>query len=120
MEQEPVERRPEEPTRKAPLGIGEGIRNGLGVLNALREAVEDTIREAADRGDLSPDRAREAARQAVQRAGSAFDGLLDRVEGVPRSEFEILREEVAELRRRVAVLEGGATARLELLPPSEG
>jgi hypothetical protein len=42
--------------------VSDGIRQGLGVLSALKDALDEAITEARDRGDLSPDRAREAVR----------------------------------------------------------
>lgn len=110
-----------EPRREPPLGVGEGVRNGIGVLSALREAVEETIRGAVERGDLTPERARQVARSAAQRAGDAVDELLTRLEPPPEAEPEGLRAELDDLRRRVAALEArvGSPPR-ELLPPPPG
>ena len=38
--------------------MGDGIKEGLGVLSAFKDALEETIQEARERGDLSTDRAK--------------------------------------------------------------
>lgn len=95
-------------------GIGDGIRTGIGVLNAFKQAVEETLQEAVDRGDLSADRARQAMRDVAQRVQGVFDDTRERIDFVPAREMAELREEIAALRERVAVLEsrgggGGGT-----------
>jgi polyhydroxyalkanoate synthesis regulator phasin len=95
-------------------GIGEGIRSGLGILNAFKEAIEETIQEAVERGDLSPDRARQTMREATRRMQEGFGEARERFDFASRREYDELREEFDELRRRVEVLEatapGGAPA----------
>jgi polyhydroxyalkanoate synthesis regulator phasin len=86
------------------VGIGEGIRTTIGILGAFKEAVEETFQEAVDRGDIGSDRAKRVVQDAAQRVQDVFDGAKERFEFVPRAEFEALRAEVAELRRR---MEGG-------------
>ena len=71
-------------------GIRDGMRQGLGVLSAFKEAVEETINEARDRGDLSSERAREIMKDALGRAQEAADGARDRLDLVPRKEFDDL------------------------------
>lgn len=97
--------------------IGEGIRSGIGVLAAFKEAIEETIQEANDRGDLSPDRAKEFLGSALHRAQDAAGEVRERLDLVPRREFDALRAEVQELRRRIEAHEGHAHA---ALPPSTG
>lgn len=89
------------------LSIGEGIRSGVGVLTAFKEAIEETIQEANARGDLSPDRAKQFLGDALHRAQETVGEVRERLEWVPRKEFEALQAEVAELRRRVDALGGG-------------
>lgn len=89
-------------------GIADGVKTGLGILNAFREAVEESIQEAVDGGELSAERARETVQRAARRMQDSLDEARERLEFVPRREFETLRAEVAELRRRVAALDGGS------------
>lgn len=86
--------------------IGEGIRSGIGVLAAFKEAIEESIQEVSARGDLSPERAREFLGTALNRAQDAAGEVRERLDLVPRREFDALREEVLELRRRLDALEG--------------
>ena len=86
-------------------GIGDGIRTGIGVLAAFKQAVEETLQEAVDRGDLSPERAKQAVKDAAQRVQTAFDETRERIDFAPQRELEDLRAEVAALRERVAQLE---------------
>lgn len=86
--------------------IGEGIRTGIGVLSALKEAIEETIQEAGERGDLSPQRAKEFLGDALHRAQDAAGEVRDRLDLVPRREFDALRAEVDDLRRRLDELAG--------------
>jgi len=90
--------------------IGEGLRAGIGILTAFKEAIEETIDEAAARNDLRPERAKEALTGALSRAQDAFGDVRERLDVVPRREFEALRLELEELRRRVDRLEGGGGA----------
>jgi polyhydroxyalkanoate synthesis regulator phasin len=86
----------------------EGVRAITGILGALKDAIEETFDELRQEGDLSPERAREAARSTVRKAQEAVDDVRDRLDFVPRREFEQLREEVAELRQRLDALRGSA------------
>lgn len=86
--------------------IGEGIRSGIGVLAAFKEAIEETIQEATARGDLSPDRAKGFLGDALHRAQDAVGDVRERLEWVPRREFDALLREVEDLRRRVNALDG--------------
>jgi polyhydroxyalkanoate synthesis regulator phasin len=92
--------------RRGASGFGEGIRSGIGVLNAFKEAIEETIQEAVERGDLSPDRAKQAMRDAAKRFQDSVGEAREKLDLVPRREFDELKDEVAELRRRVAALDG--------------
>lgn len=90
-------------------GIGDGIRTGLGVLGAFKDAIEETFQEAVDRGDLTPDRARQVMRDAGQRLQTAFDDTRVRLEGVSRKEYDDLRAEVQALRERLERHEAATT-----------
>lgn len=103
--------------------IGEGLRSGIGVLTALKEAIEETIQEAGSRGDLSPDRAKHFLGDALSRAQETVGDVRERLDFVPRREFEAVLREVEELQRRVDALEGkprtGGDATLLSPPPTE-
>jgi polyhydroxyalkanoate synthesis regulator phasin len=105
------------------MSIGEGIRSGIGVLTAFKEAIEETIQEAGSRGDLSPDRAKQFLGEALHRAQDTVTDVRDRLDFVPRKEFEALLREVEELQRRLDALEGrgsGSTEHTLLALPSSG
>jgi polyhydroxyalkanoate synthesis regulator phasin len=89
-------------------GISEGIRTGIGILTAFKEAIEETLEDAVKRGDLSPERAKSAMKEAADRVQETLEEARERVDFVPRKEFEALREEVAELRRRLGQVEGAS------------
>lgn len=91
--------------------VSDGIRQGIGVLSAFKEALEETIQEARDRGDLSTDRAKQVMKDALERAQAAAGDARERLDFVHQTEFDALRAEVAALRARVEALEssrGGA------------
>ena len=96
----------EDPQGRRLPSIGEGIRSGIGVLTAFKEAIEETIQEAASRGDLSPDRAKHFLGDALHRAQETVGDVRERLDFVPRREFDALLREVEELQRRLDVLEG--------------
>jgi polyhydroxyalkanoate synthesis regulator phasin len=81
--------------------IRDGIRTVTGVLGALKDAIEDTFDELRERGELSPERARAAARSTMKKAQESFDDMRDRVDFVSRREFDELRAEVDSLRARL-------------------
>jgi polyhydroxyalkanoate synthesis regulator phasin len=92
---------------KSRTSIGEGLRAGIGILSAFRDAIEETIEEAVERNDLNPDRAKTALSGALERAQGVFEDVRERVDVVPRREFDALKAEVEELRRRLDRLDGG-------------
>lgn len=79
----------------------EGVRAVTGILGALRDAVEQTFDDLKDKGDLTPERAKEAARDTMRRAQEAVDNVKERLEFVPRREFDELKEQVAALRQEL-------------------
>ena len=95
-----------EEQRKSGIGgIGDGVRTGIGILSALKDALEETFQEAVDRGDLSPERAKRAMRDAAQKVQTALEDARERVDLAPQRELDDLRSEVARLSERVARLE---------------
>jgi polyhydroxyalkanoate synthesis regulator phasin len=95
----------EDNRRSGAGGIGDGIRTGIGILTAFKEAVEETLQEAVDRGDLSPNRAKQAMQGAADRLQAGLEDARDRFDVVTRRDFEALRDELADLRVRIARLE---------------
>jgi polyhydroxyalkanoate synthesis regulator phasin len=91
--------------KRARERVGDGIRQGIGVLSAFKDALEETINEARERGDLSTDRAKEVMKGALGRAQAAAADARERLDFVSQAELEALQETVEDLRRRVAALE---------------
>ena len=86
----------------------EGVRAVTGILGALRDAIEGTFDDMSAKGDMSPERAKEAAKETMGRAQDAMDRVRDRLDFATRSELEALRAEVAELRALVERSGGGS------------
>jgi polyhydroxyalkanoate synthesis regulator phasin len=86
-------------------GIREGVRAITGFLAALKDAIDETIRDVRDSGDLDPNRAKEAMRSTMKRAADAVNEVTDRIDLASRKDFDQLREEVEALRVRVTDLE---------------
>ncbi len=86
-------------------GIKEGVRAVTGFLAALKDAIDETLRDVRDTGDLDPERAREAMRSTMKKAQGAMDDVKERLDFVPRKDLDTLRAEVEALRARVAELE---------------
>jgi polyhydroxyalkanoate synthesis regulator phasin len=100
------------------MGIGDGLKTGIGVLAAFRDAIGETIDEAVARGDTGPAGARAAVQEAFRRAQDAVGDVRERLDVVPRREFDELRAAVAELSRRLDALEGrGPVPPDHRLPP---
>jgi polyhydroxyalkanoate synthesis regulator phasin len=79
----------------------EGVRAVSGILGAFKDAIEQTFNDLTERGDISPDRAKDAARDAMKRAQEAVDDMRGRLEFVPRREFDALKADVDGLRAQV-------------------
>lgn len=82
-------------------GMPRGIRQGMEFLSAIKDALEETIAEARERGDLSQERAREIVRGAVDRARETAGAARERFDFVTREEFEALSSRVDELAQRM-------------------
>ena len=85
--------------------MGDGIRSGIGVLSAFKDALEETIKDARDRGDLSAERAKELMKEALDKAQSAASGARERLDFVNQTEFDELKKAVEALNQRVVELE---------------
>ncbi len=87
--------------------VRDGIKHGLGMLSALKDAIEETISEARERGDLNADRAKELMKQGLSRAQTAAGEARERLDFATQRELDELVEEVARLRARLDRLDGG-------------
>jgi polyhydroxyalkanoate synthesis regulator phasin len=94
-----------EERKSARAKVSDGIRQGIGVLSAFKDALEETINEARERGDLSTDRAKEVMKGALHRAHEAAEGARERLDFVNQKDFDGLRAVVDEVRERVTALE---------------
>jgi polyhydroxyalkanoate synthesis regulator phasin len=79
----------------------ESVRAVSGVIGAFKDAIEQTFNDLSERGDIAPDRARDAARDAMKRAQDAVEEMRTRVDFVTRREFDELKAEIAALRTQV-------------------
>jgi polyhydroxyalkanoate synthesis regulator phasin len=79
----------------------ESVRAVSGVIGAFKDAIEQTFNDLSERGDIAPDRARDAARDAMKRAQDAVEDMRTRVDFVTRREFDELKAEIAALRTQV-------------------
>ena len=89
--------------RNARERMSDGFQKGLGVLSAFKEALEQTISEARERGDLSVDRAREAMKAAAERARDATSDAKERFDFVPAADFEALERRVRALETQLGL-----------------
>ncbi|MEQ8328964.1 MAG: hypothetical protein RH859_00730 [Longimicrobiales bacterium] len=87
--------------------VTDGIKDGIGVLSAFKDALEETIHEARERGDLSSERAKEVMKSALGRAQDAAEGARERLDLVTQKEFDGLKDAVDRIRERVDALEVG-------------
>ena len=93
--------------------MSDGIKQGIGVLSAFKEAIEETIQDARDRGDLSTERAKGVMKDALERAQAAASGAKEKLDFVNHTELEAVRAELGALRNRVEVLEHRLSAAAE-------
>ena len=93
----------EEPNRRESLKGG--IRQGIEMLTALKNAIEESLNEARERGDLTPERAREIIRATLDRAQARAGEAKDAFDLVNQKEFEALRTVVEDLKVRLICVE---------------
>ena len=86
-------------------GIKGGIRYGLGMLAAMKDAIEETLKEAKERGDLTPERAKEVMRSTLEKAQEKAGEARDALDFVKQREFDALKEMVEQLDVRVTGIE---------------
>jgi polyhydroxyalkanoate synthesis regulator phasin len=87
--------------------VSDGIKQGIGVLSAFKDALEETISEARERGDLSPERAKDVMRSALTKAQEAAGEARERLDFVSQKEFDALAQRVAALEEKLRDAEGG-------------
>jgi polyhydroxyalkanoate synthesis regulator phasin len=85
--------------------IEDRFKQGLGVLGAMKDAIEDTIREVRERGDLSPDRAKEVVRNAMDKAQEKAGEAREALDFVKQKEFDGLKSIVEDLASRMGIVE---------------
>jgi len=85
--------------------MGDGIRQGIGVLNAFKDTLEETIKEARGRGDLSTDRAKEVLKETLEKAQTAAGEAKEKLDFANQAEVEAVRGAMDSIRDRVSVLE---------------
>jgi polyhydroxyalkanoate synthesis regulator phasin len=82
-----------------------GIKQGIGKLNAMKDAIEETLNEAKERGDLSPERAKELMRSTLERAQAKAGEAREALDFVKQKDFDGLRSVVDGLKDRVKSVE---------------
>ena len=107
---------PEEPSRRE--GLSEGIRQGIGMLAALKDAIEESLSEARERGDLTPERAKEVIRTTLDKAQAKAGEAKDALDLVKQKEFEALKTVVEDLKERLIRLERSARIDTDNAPTS--
>lgn len=85
--------------------VSDGIKQGMGVLNAMKDAIEETIKDAKERGDLSQERAKEVMKSGLEKAQQRVDSAREAFDFVSQNEFEGLRTKVDEIKDRVLNIE---------------
>ena len=89
--------------KKKRRGVSDGLKQGLGALAAMRDAIEETISEARDKGDLSAERAKQAMRRALDRAQSAAGDARERFDFPSQKDFDALLARVAAIESHLGI-----------------
>ncbi len=97
-------------------GIKGSIRQGLGMLNAMKDAIEEPLNEAKERGDLSPERAKEVMRTTLEKAQARAGEAREAFDFVKQKEFDSLRGVVDGLKERVKSVERSVGLEAEAAP----
>jgi len=77
----------------------------MSVLNAMKDAIEETIKEAKERGDLSQERAKEVMKSGLAKAQKRMESAREAFEFVSQNDFEELHTKVDELKARLLNVE---------------
>jgi polyhydroxyalkanoate synthesis regulator phasin len=83
----------------------ESGREGLGILSSIKDALEEVIAEARDKGGVSAEKARDVVRGAMARAKDAAGEARERLDLVTHQDLQQIREAVDELKVRLENLE---------------
>ena len=75
------------------------------MLNAMKDAIEETLNEAKERGDLSPEREKEVMRSTLERAQAKAGEARDAFDFVKQKDFDGLKTVVDGLKERVKSVE---------------
>ena len=87
------------------------------MLNAMKDAIEETLNEAKERGGLSPERAKEVMRSTLERAQAKAGEAREALDFVKQKDFDGLKTVVDGLKERVKSVE--RSLGLEAEEPSE-
>lgn len=92
-------------SKSARAKMGDGIKQGIGVLSAFKDAIEETIQEARDRGDLSTERAKEVMKEALDKAQTVGERARDKLDFANQTEVDSLKGAMQAVRKRLSNLE---------------
>ena len=98
-----TEQEPEEKSRTD--SIKGGIRQGLSMLNAMKDAIEETLSEARERGDLTPERAKEVMRSTLEKAQARAGEAREAFDFVKQKDFDGLKGVVDGIKEKVKGIE---------------
>ena len=111
-----TEQEPQEKSRTD--SIKGGIRQGMSMLSVMKDAIEETLSEARERGDLTPERAKEVMRSTLEKAQARAGEAREAFDFVKQKDFDGLKGVVDELKERVKGVE--RSLGLEVEEASEG
>ena len=111
-----TEQEPQEKSRTD--SIKGGIRQGMSMLSAMKDAIEETLSEAREQGDLTPERAKEVMRSTLEKAQARAGEAREAFDFVKQKDFDGLKGVVDELKERVKGVE--RSLGLEVEEASEG
>jgi polyhydroxyalkanoate synthesis regulator phasin len=84
---------------------GESEKEGLGILSSLKDALEDVISDAREKGGPSAERALRSVQAAVSRARDAAGEARGRIDFASEDQLGELRDVVSDLKARLERLE---------------
>jgi hypothetical protein len=85
--------------------VREGVRSMVGILGALKDAIEQEFEHLRGTGERAPDPAPDADAGSKEPVTDPVVDLRDRFDFVSRTQLDALRQEVDRLTARVATLE---------------